>query len=512
MDEMVSEHFFEAGQLFHSIAETAPDGILVINAESVIEFANPAVETIFGYTSQELVGKPLTVLMSDELADRHRSSFGEYVRTGQKHLNWKSIELSGRRKDGSPVPIEISFGEISGARRLFTGFVRDVSRRKRNERRLEEVESALRAGQARLALITNAVPALICYVDADECYQFVNETYTRWFGLEANHFIGRSVVDVLGAEVYEQLKPSIRTALSGEPATSEIKLFYPAVGSRRVRFEYIPDTVGGQVRGFVALVTDITEIRQAIEDREKLLVREQTARIQSESANRIKDEFLATVSHELRTPLTSIAGWSAMLESGRLDEAGRQKALKVIRRNVQAQTKLIDELLDVSMMVAGKMQLSFRLLYLGPIVDDVLDSLRPSAESRGVRIEKTIDSQAGPIRGDGQRLQQIAWNLISNSVKFTPSGGCVHVSVGAAESRLMLKVSDTGIGIDPASLPHLFERFWQADSSPTRRFSGLGLGLSLVQHLVALHGGVIEAHSAGPHKGATFIVSFPLQT
>jgi PAS domain S-box-containing protein len=509
---MVSESFFEAGQLFYSIAETSPDGILVISEASTIEFANPAIETIFGFAPQELVGKPLAVLMSDDLATRHRASFGEYLRTGVKHLNWKSIELSGRRKNGSLVPIEISFGEISGSRRLFTGFIRDVSRRKWNERRLQEAESAIQAGAARLALITNAVPALICYVDADERYQFVNETYSRWFGFDGNQFIGRSLVDILGAEVYERLEPSIRTALSGEPAAAEIKVFYPAVGSRTVRFEYIPDSVGAEVRGFVALITDITDIKQAIEDREKLLVREQTARIQSESANRIKDEFLATVSHELRTPLTSIAGWSAMLESGRLDEAGRQKALKVIRRNVQAQTKLIDELLDVSLMVAGKMQLSFRVLHLGPIVEDVLESLRPSAESRGVRIEKTIESQAGPIRGDAQRLQQIAWNLISNAVKFTPTGGCVHVSVEAAESRLMMKVSDTGIGIEPASLPHLFERFWQADSSPTRRFSGLGLGLSLVQHLVALHGGVIEAHSAGPHKGATFIVSFPLQT
>jgi PAS domain S-box-containing protein len=501
----------EARRLFHSIAETAPDGILVIDADSVIQFANPAIQPIFGYTPEELEGRALTMLMSGEIAERHRASFKRYLQTGSKHLNWKSVELEGLRKDGSVVSVEVSFGEIQGQPHLFTGFVRDVTARRENERRLQEAEAALRASQAHIHLITDAVPALISYVDSEERYRFVNETYQRWFGSPAEQFLGRSLADVLGAEAYEQLKPAITEVLQGRPAAREAKILYPKLGWRSVRVDYIPDRVGDQVRGFVALITDMTENKQAIERREKLLAREQTARIQSETANRIKDEFLATVSHELRTPLTSIAGWAAMLEAGGLDEATSDRALAVIRRNVQAQTQLIDELLDVSSMVAGKMLLNTRPVFLGPIVETVVESFRPAAESKGITLDRIIDVHAGPVLGDSQRLQQIAWNLVSNAVKFTQRGGSIRVIVERLHSRVALKVSDSGIGLDPAAVSHVFDRFWQADSSPTRRYSGLGLGLSLARHLVELHGGSIEAFSEGRNRGATFTVSFPLQ-
>jgi len=260
-----------------------------------------------------------------------------------------------------------------------------------------------------------------------------------------------------------------------------------------------------------ALRASQEHLQRAIETREKLLAREQTARIQSETANRIKDEFLATVSHELRTPLTSIAGWAAMLEAGGLDEATSGRALTVIRRNVQAQTQLIDELLDVSSMVAGKMVLNNRPVFIGPIVESVVESIRPTAESKAITLARIIDVHAGPVLGDPRRLQQIAWNLISNAIKFTQRGGSIRVIVEQSDSRVALKVSDTGIGLDPAAVPHVFDRFWQADSSPTRRYSGLGLGLSLARHLVELHGGSIEAFSEGRDRGATFTVSLPLQ-
>jgi PAS domain S-box-containing protein len=501
----------EARRLFYSIAETAADGILVIDTDSIIQFANPAIESIFGYSSDELIGQALMKLMSPQLADLHRGSFKRYLETGVRRLNWKAIELPGLRKDGSIVPIEVSFSEVQQPQHLFTGFVRDITARKETERRLRAAENAARASQGQLRLITDAVPALISYIDQDERYRFVNETYRRWFGVPKEQIIGRHIADVLGGAVYKQIQPYIARALQGEAASADVKVHYPLVGWRSVRFEYIPEWEDEHVRGFVALITDVTENKQAIQEREELLAREQTARLQSESANRLKDEFLATVSHELRTPLTSIAGWSAMMESGRLDEPTREKALAVIRRNVHDQTRLIDELLDVSTMVAGKMQLDLHSVFPGPLVENILESFRPMAESRAIALEKIIDVHAGPVSGDAMRLKQIAANLISNAVKFTPRGGRVRITVERVDSVVALRVSDTGIGLEASSIPRIFERFWQADSSPTRRFPGLGLGLSLVRHLVELHGGSIDAFSPGPNRGSTFTVTIPVQ-
>ncbi|MGH8525461.1 MAG: hybrid sensor histidine kinase/response regulator, partial [Gammaproteobacteria bacterium] len=254
------------------------------------------------------------------------------------------------------------------------------------------------------------------------------------------------------------------------------------------------------VRG---MAHDVTERRQA-------LAREKEARKEAEAANRLKDEFLSTLSHELRTPLTAIIGWSHLLVQGEVDRQKQPKALETIARNAKSQAQLIDDLLDVSRIIRGKLHLDFSPCELQPVIEAAVESIRPTAEAKGVRLQLLLEPRVGLVFGDPDRLQQIVWNLLSNGVKFTPSGGAVQVRLQRINSDVEIAVSDSGVGITSDFLPHVFDRFRQADGSTTRAHGGLGLGLAIVRHLVELHGGTVRAVSAGEGQGATFIVKLPL--
>jgi len=258
------------------------------------------------------------------------------------------------------------------------------------------------------------------------------------------------------------------------------------------------------------------EAKRSSDERAQLLDAERLARVEVERVSLMKDEFLATLSHELRTPLNAILGWSQMLasriqEPTQQEDAGMRRGLETIARNARAQAQLIDDLLDMNRIISGKLRLDVQRADLGPIVEAALESLRPSADAKEIAVRTTIDPKAGPVLGDPQRLQQIVWNLLTNAVKFTPKGGKVDVIVQRVNSHIEIVVHDSGIGIAAEFLPHLFERFRQADASTTRRFGGLGLGLSIVKQLVELHGGTIAASSEGEGAGATFVVSLPLR-
>jgi PAS domain S-box-containing protein len=259
----------------------------------------------------------------------------------------------------------------------------------------------------------------------------------------------------------------------------------------------------GRVVGVVLVFHDITE-------RERLLAQEQHAREIAEAASRAKDEFLATVSHELRTPLNAILGWARLLSSGRLDDETAARGLKAIEQNARAQAQLIEDLLDVSRIISGKFRLKARPLEVAPIIEAAIDSVRPTADAKGVRLEALLDPDAGPVSGDAGRLQQVAWNLLSNAVKFTPKGGRVQVRLVRINSHIELEVSDTGQGIAREFLPYVFDRFRQADGSTTRSLGGLGLGLAIVRHIVELHGGSVAVDSSGEDQGATFTIRLPL--
>ncbi|MBD0373757.1 MAG: HAMP domain-containing histidine kinase, partial [Pyrinomonadaceae bacterium] len=250
--------------------------------------------------------------------------------------------------------------------------------------------------------------------------------------------------------------------------------------------------------------------KRAIEERDRMIVSEQEARRAAEAANRSKDEFLAMVTHELRTPLSVITGWAGILLKGELNEEAAGAALKTIARNAEIQRHLIDDLLDVSRMVSGKLRVDAKRTELVPIIEDAIEAVALAAQAKGIRISAEFDWAATSICGDPKRLQQVFWNLLSNAVKFTSDGGCINVRLERHESFAQIKVSDTGKGINPEFLPLVFERFSQEKGMTSKRTAGLGLGLAIVRQLVELHGGTVKAESQGVGRGATFTVLIPL--
>jgi PAS domain S-box-containing protein len=273
----------------------------------------------------------------------------------------------------------------------------------------------------------------------------------------------------------------------------------------------------GRLRGYSKMLRDATKSRQTEEmlrDANGRLVaaavREQEARADAEEANRLKDEFLATLSHELRTPLTAILGWARLLRSGQLEERSGARALEIIERNADAQNQLIEDILDVSRIITGKIALHVQPVEPVAVIEAAVEAVRPAAEARRVELNILMPPEPCPVSGDATRLRQVVWNLLTNAVKFTPEGGRVEVRVERADSYVRIKVSDTGEGIDPEFLPYVFDRFRQADASTTRKKGGLGLGLAIVRHLVELHGGTVNADSEGRGRGATFTVTIPV--
>jgi len=263
-----------------------------------------------------------------------------------------------------------------------------------------------------------------------------------------------------------------------------------------------PDRLERSIRYAIA-------IHRAETERQSLLEREQRAREQAQAANRAKDEFLATLSHELRTPLNAILGWSRLLVAGHLDESTTRRAIEIIERNSRIQLQLIEDLLDISRIITGKLRLDSKPVPVHRVVDGAMESVRHAAEARRIAITSIVDPEDLTLDCDPSRMQQIVWNLLSNAIKFTPEGGSVNVSAHRDGEAVAIDVNDTGIGIAPGFLPYVFERFRQQDGANTREYGGLGLGLSIVRHLAELHGGSVTAFSAGEGAGATFTVRVP---
>ncbi|MEO7970168.1 MAG: PAS domain S-box protein [bacterium] len=291
----------------------------------------------------------------------------------------------------------------------------------------------------------------------------------------------------------------------GEEVLGVIDFFSPEVRTPDDELLRIVASIGGQIGQF-------TERKRAEERLAELLDSERAARGEAERANRLKDEFLATLSHELRTPLNAVIGWARMLRSGHLDQASASHALEVVERNAWAQKQIIEDILDVSRVITGKLQMNLTAVDLVASVDAALDAVRPAMEAKEIKIETVLDSNLRLVSGDPDRLQQVIWNVLSNAAKFTPGGGKVQIGVGQKNAHVEIEIKDTGPGIDPAFLPHVFERFRQADGTTTRTHGGLGLGLAIVRHLVELHGGTIGVDNRIDGPGAVFTIRLPLPT
>ena len=375
-----------------ALIESADDAIISKTLEGVITSWNKGAERIFGYTADEVIGKPVTILIPEGHLDEEPTILAQ-LRAGKRIEHYETVRV---RKDGTLIDISLTVSPIRGPHGKIVGaskIARDITEQR----------------QARQAL--------------DEAYETTKSARA--------------------------------------------------------------------------------EAEKAAADNERLYR-------QAEESSRLKEEFLATISHELRTPLSAILGWARMLRLGQLTKENETKALDTIERNARAQAQLIDDLLDVSRIVTGKLRMDVQPMDPNSFIDAAVEAVRPAAEARGVRLQKVIDTGPVSIPGDPVRLQQVVWNLLSNAIKFTPRGGRVQIRSERVNSHLEIVVSDTGQGIAPDFLPHVFDRFRQADQKTSRQHGGMGLGLSIVRHLVELHGGSVSAISEGEGRGATFTVMLPI--
>jgi PAS domain S-box-containing protein len=372
--------------------------------------------------------------------------------------------------------------------------------------RAREAEIRARLGTTWWQTTFDAIGDGVMLLDRHARIVRVNRVMAGLMGSTPEALVGQSGLPALpGAAAPADGWPAERALRDRERASSEVE--------RDGRwFEIVADPVldrAGEVVAIVRTVKEITERKQAEARMTELLAREQAARQEAERVNRVKDEFLATLSHELRTPLNAIVGWTHVLRAGGLDASSTARAIETIARNANLQAQLISDILDVSRIIAGKLRLELRATDLTDVVREALETVRPAATAKGIRLESLLDPAAAEVTGDPNRLQQVAWNLLSNAIKFTPRDGRVRVRLEGSGASVTLAVEDTGPGIDPGFLPHVFERFRQADASSTRPYGGLGLGLAIVRHLVELHGGTVEASNRADGAGAVFIVTLP---
>jgi PAS domain S-box-containing protein len=379
--------------------------------------------------------------------------------------------------------------------------------------RLYDTARSAELANGRLAAIVQSSDDAIVSKNLDGIVQSWNAGAERMFGYTSEEMVGRPIA-VLIPEDRPEEETGILARLRRGERVDHFETVRRTKDGREINVSVTISPVRnsrGEVVGASKVARDITDRKRAEREREVLLAAERAARESAERHSRMKDEFLATLGHELRTPLNAVLGWATLLRGRAHGPAELEHALTVIERNARQQAQLIEDLLDMSRIVSGKLRLHVQGVELGVVIQAALDAARPAAEAKGVSLGHDLASDAGQVSGDANRLQQVVWNLVSNAVKFTPRGGAVRVGLERVASQVRVSVTDTGEGISAEFLPLVFDRFRQADSSTTRRHGGLGLGLAIVKHLVELHGGTVAASSEGVGRGASFSVSFPVR-
>ncbi|MEH2398395.1 hybrid sensor histidine kinase/response regulator [Nostoc sp.] len=388
--------------------------------------------------------------------------------------------------------------------------VQRALREAKERRERQQAEELLQKSEARYRRIVDTSYEGIWMIDSQSRTEFVNQRLSEMLGYPAQEMLGRSMFDfivqadgIVAEEILKWLKREGSDLKEGQLRCKDGSYIWTLISARAIFSEE------NEFLGAIAMLTDISDRKRTESERDRLFQLEQTARAEAEAANRIKDEFLAVLSHELRSPLNPILGWAKLLQSRKFDDTALQKALKTIERNAKLQAELIEDLLDVSRILQGKLNLKMIPVNLASTIEAAMETVRLAAEAKTIQIEMMLDRK-GKVLGDSARLQQVFWNLLSNAVKFTPIGGHVNVQLESIDAEAQITVSDTGKGIHSDFLVHVFDYFRQGDSTTTRKFGGLGLGLAIARHLVEMHGGTISAESLGEEQGAIFTIRLPL--
>lgn len=502
---------------FEAIFNSISDPVMLVDPDRRIVLVNPAFTRVFGYSAQEVIGKKTDFIYT---------SREEYANQGRLRYNRdadpdsKVYEIEYRRKDGSVfwcesfgVPVKNADGTLIG----YMGIHRDITHRKAFEQALRDSQTRLRQSEAvarhhlsELQNIYKSAPIGLCVFDVELRFVRINDLMAQMNGIPVQEHIGQPLRKIL-PDLAATVEPVLRRVIATRMPVLDLEVSgktpaQPGV-VRHWLESYLPiidehlDVIGINVTSI-----EITDRKRAEQERQTLLEAERAARADAERSSRLKDEFLATVSHELRTPLNAIVGWTRLLSQGKVEDP---KALDIIDRNATSLTQIVEDLLDMSRIISGKIRLEREIVDLAHLVRLTMQGVQLAAQAKSICLNASFDPDLEPLCCDPGRIQQIVWNLLTNAIKFTPSGGQVSVAVSQNSDGAEITVSDTGQGIDPEFLPQMFTRFRQADASISRKHGGLGLGLAITRHLIELHGGTIHADSKGPGKGAVFRVSLP---
>lgn len=508
--ERRTAQIMEMRDLYQTIIASMSEAIFLTNLAGRIVLTNAAAARLLECEESQIMGMNLT-----ELCGRPDvpSTPWELLRLS-KSGRIDNLEFDMPTTKGRRIPVSLACSLIGTNRRKITGVLAIAH----DIRQTRLIIDDLAAARNSFEDLLHFAPEAMILTDRSGKISMVNARAETLFGYPRQELIGRSIGLLFPPHLREKPRDSAyigpvesRATLNRIALEAPVEYFGMRKDGSEFPIEIIQrqiETAGRQVT--MSLMQDISVRKQQEAERESRIQQEMEARRQAEHANRIKDEFLVMVSHEMRAPLTAILGWTQLLRSDAFDRKMAEHALLTIERNVKSQTHLISDLLDASRIANGKMRLEKKPLEIIPLIEAALDSVRVSVKSKNLRLRMALDPWVGPFLGDPERIKQVIWNLLSNAVKFTDPGGLIEITLEKLENKALLIVSDTGLGIDPDFLPHIFDRFRQAESSVERSRGGLGLGLSIVKFIVEAHGGAIYAYSAGLGRGSDFMITLPL--
>jgi PAS domain S-box-containing protein len=528
----VFEFHPELARLLSAIVDSSDDAIVSKDLDGIVTSWNRSAQQMFGWTAEEMIGRSIRTIIPTERWPEEDNVLAS-IRRGEKVDHFETERVA---KDGSRIQISLTVspilddsGKVVGASKI----ARDISEAKRVREQLDRARrreaflgdvttvlaSSLNHERTLQTVAELAVPRLgdWCAFDlVNEQDELVHVAMASSSPREGSPGVPYDVQQVIASRE-SVLIPAVTNAMVEEFAAGDPERLAKLRGL--VSFLIVPIVSRDRAIGTLTLATaesgvhytdDDVWFAEEVANRAGLAIDNSRAYQQAEEANRLKDEFLATLSHELRTPLNAVMGYARMLKSGAITPERTPQALDTIDRNAAALTQIVEDVLDISRIVTGKTSLEVQPLDPEKLLRDAIATVMPAIEAKGIRLQTRMDAHVGRVSADPDRLQQVMWNLLSNAVKFTPAGGRVVVSLERVDSQVEITVADNGIGISPDFLPHIFERFRQAESGPSRRHGGLGLGLSIARHLIEMHGGSLVAASEGERKGSTFRVRLPL--